>query len=208
MFIEWRRMERTGLKLAQESVRALYESTRNFRAYSAWNIPGLFQTAAYTKAVLSTLVERRGLVDDTEEAVAVRMERKAILHRGNHRFAVVVEESVLRNNIAGADAMVEQMEHLLELSALPRVSFGVIPLDADRRVVWPVESFWMFDDDRVQVELVSGWLNITQAHELSSYSQAFASLHAIALYGSQARGLLLSAIGTYTQGDHSGGEGR
>lgn len=196
MFVEWRRMERTGLKVAQESVKTLFERTKHFRAYSAWNIPGLFQTKAYTTAVLSTLVRRRGLFDDTEEAVQARMKRQLVLTKGNNRFAVVVEESVLLNSL-GTDVMAEQMRHLIEVSTSPRVSLGVIPQQADRTVMWPVESFWMYDNERVQVELVSGWLNITQAHELAAYDQAFRSLSAIAVYGPQARQLLAHAARTY-----------
>jgi len=55
MFVEWRRMERTGLKRAQEAVLPLWEKTRVFRAYSSWLIPGAVQTAAYTKAVLRAI---------------------------------------------------------------------------------------------------------------------------------------------------------
>ncbi len=50
MFIEWRRMERTGLRRAQESVAPLFERTRRFLAYDSWLAPGLLQTAAYTSA--------------------------------------------------------------------------------------------------------------------------------------------------------------
>jgi hypothetical protein len=35
MFVEWRRMERTGLKHAQEAVLPLWERTRSCRAYSS-----------------------------------------------------------------------------------------------------------------------------------------------------------------------------
>ena len=48
MFVEWRRMERTGLRRAQEAVLPLWERTRLFRAYSSWLIPGAVQTRAYT----------------------------------------------------------------------------------------------------------------------------------------------------------------
>src|SRR5437867_4073085 len=45
MFVEWRRMERTGLRRAHESVTPLFERTRRFRAYDSWLVPGLLQTA-------------------------------------------------------------------------------------------------------------------------------------------------------------------
>ena len=40
MWVEWRRMERTGLKRAQEARLPLYERTRQFRAYGCWVLPG------------------------------------------------------------------------------------------------------------------------------------------------------------------------
>jgi transcriptional regulator with XRE-family HTH domain len=40
LWLDWRRMERAGLKPAQESVRALYERTKLFRFYSSQLIPG------------------------------------------------------------------------------------------------------------------------------------------------------------------------
>ena len=52
MWVEWRRMERSGLRYAQEGILPLYERTRQFRAYSSWIIPGLIQTEGYTRAAL------------------------------------------------------------------------------------------------------------------------------------------------------------
>ena len=70
MFIEWRRMERTGLRRAQEAVLPLWERTRLFRAYSSWLIPGAVQTRAYTAAVLRAIAVRRDLPDDVELLLA------------------------------------------------------------------------------------------------------------------------------------------
>jgi hypothetical protein len=39
---------------------------------------------------------------------------------------------------------------------------SVIPMGLDRDAVWPVEDFWILDDRQVNVELVSGWLTLTQ----------------------------------------------
>jgi transcriptional regulator with XRE-family HTH domain len=193
MFVEWRRMERTGLRRAQESVAPLFERTRRFRAYDSWLVPGLLQTAAYTKAILSATTARRGLPDDTDEAVAIRLQRQHVLHEGDHGFAVVIEESVLRGGIGGADTMAGQLGHLLMVGSLPSVSLGVIPFQPDR-VLRPVEGFWIFDEERVTVELVSGWLTITQPREIAMYAQAFNSLSAMAAYGAAAKDLILAAV--------------
>ena len=155
-------MERTGLRLAQESVRSLYEQTRQFRTYSPTLVPGIVQTRAYTTAILTAIMRRRSLPDDVADAVAVRMERQRVLYEGNHRFAVLMEESALRTGVGGAEVMVGQLGHLITMSSLPSVSLGIVPARPDRDLAWPVEGFWIFDDEQVAVELVSGHLTITQ----------------------------------------------
>jgi hypothetical protein len=63
--------------------------------------------------------------------------------------------------------MAAQLGHLLVIAALPNVSLGIVPARPDREATWIVESFWMFDDQQVMVELVSGHLTITQPREIA-----------------------------------------
>lgn len=194
MYVEWRRMERVGLKQVQQSVAPLFERTRRFRAYQSWVVPGLLQTAAYTKAVLSTVATLRDVPGDIDAAVAVRMDRQSILHSGDHRFAMLVEEWVLRTVIGDTEVMAGQLGHLIAGASLPSVSLGIIPTGVPRGAGWPVESFTIYDDEQVNVELVSAHLTITQPREVKEYGRAFAELSAIAVYGAAARSLITSAI--------------
>jgi transcriptional regulator with XRE-family HTH domain len=194
MFIEWRRMERTGLRRAQESVLPLWERTRLFRTYSSWLIPGAVQTRAYTRAVLHAIAQRRELPDDVEDAVAVRADRLRLLREGDHRFIVLIEESVLRNVIGGTEVMAGQLGHLITVASLPSVSLGVIPMGIGRDVMWPAEDFWIFDDTQVNVELVSGWLTITQPREIGMYAKTFGELSGLAVRGARARTLITASI--------------
>ncbi|MFI5734270.1 helix-turn-helix domain-containing protein [Kribbella sp. NPDC051587] len=194
MFVEWRRMERTGLKRAQQSVLPLWERTRNFRTYSPWIVPGAVQTVSYTRAVLRSFMERRGLPDDVEEAVKVRADRLRLLHEGDHRFAVLLEESVLRTVIGDSEIMAAQLGHLIAVGDLPSVSLGIIPMGIPRNSIWPVEDFWIFDDQVVNVELISGFLTITQPSEIAMYASAFGRLSEQAVYGAPARRLITAAI--------------
>ncbi|MER5446812.1 helix-turn-helix transcriptional regulator [Streptomyces sp. NPDC002764] len=193
-YVEWRRMERSGLRRAQESVIPLWERTRHFRAYSSWLIPGPLQTRAYIASLLASIRDRRSLPDDLEAAVQVRVDKQHVLYEGPRRFAVILEESVLRHRIGGADTMAGQLGHLLSLATLPNVSLGIVPLSADRSALWPVEDFWIFDDAQVNVELVSAFLTITQPHEVGMYAQTFADLAELAVYGAPARSLITAAI--------------
>src|SRR5207248_740151 len=64
MFIEWHRIERTGLRQEQEAILPIFDRTQRFRAYSSWLVPGVLQTSAYTRAVLEEVTRQRGLPDD------------------------------------------------------------------------------------------------------------------------------------------------
>ena len=124
----------------------------------------------------------------------VRVDKQRVVGEGDHRFAIVLEESALRFPIGGAEVMAGQLGHLLAVSSLPSVSLGIIPLDTDRSRTWSVEGFWMFDEKQVNVELVSGHLTITQPHELKLYKNIFRDLSGQAVFGRKARALITAAI--------------
>ncbi len=193
MWVGWRRMERSGLKQAQEARLPLYQRTRRFRSYSSWLVPGMIQTQPYTTAALQAIQRRRGLVNDVAEAVAARMERQRVLYEGDRRFAFLVEESVIRSGIGGAEVMSGQLGHLISIASLPNVSLGVVPMRPDRER-WPVEGFWIYDTAQVNVELVSGYLTITQPSEVAMYADTFAELADLAVYGATARALIAAAM--------------
>ena len=187
-------MEQAGLRHAQESVLPLWERTRLFRAYSSWLVPGAVQAEGYTRALLRAIAKRRKLPDDVEEAVAARADQLHLLREGDHRFNVLIEESVLRNVIGGSEVMAAQLGHLITVASLPSISLGIIPMGLGRDAVHPVEDFWIYDDRQVNVELVSGWLTITQPREIAMYAQTFARMSDLAVRGVHARKLITAAI--------------
>ncbi len=195
-YVEWRRMERSGLRRAQESVLPLWERTRRFRIYSPCLIPGPIQTAGYIRTLLEAIRDRRGLVDDIDASVKVRLDKqeRALHGPGGRRFAIVLEESALRYRIGEAEMLAAQLGHLLGVASLPSVSLGIIPEVAGRRALWPVEGFFLFDDGLVNVELVSAHLTITQPSEIAMYARTFADLSAMAVHGRDARSLIAAAM--------------
>jgi transcriptional regulator with XRE-family HTH domain len=196
MWTQWRRLERPGLRRIQESVVPLWERTRRFRIYSPFLVPGPVQSAAYVRALLTAVRSRRpNRVDDIDDAVSVRVATQHVTHEGHHQFAIILEENVLRHQIGGAGVLREQLEHLHAAMALRSVTLGIIPFSADRSLLHPVEMFFMHDDAQVNVELVSGWLRVTQPSEIEMYAQAFARLSEMAVYGSAAQALISRAIG-------------
>ena len=90
--------------------------------------------------------------------------------------------------------MAGQLGHLLTLGTLPGVSLGIIPLDVDRTLAWPMEPFHLFDDEHVAVETHTGMLDIRQPWEVAAYAQAFSRLSEVAVHGAAARAAIADAL--------------
>ncbi|MGW4797931.1 helix-turn-helix domain-containing protein [Nonomuraea sp. NPDC004297] len=187
MYVEWKRHQR--LRQIQESRSPLYEATRLMRAYLSQVIPGHFQTYEYAVALLRSLAAGHRMIDDAEEAAAARRERARILHKPGHRFAFIVEESVLHYRMGSPEVMAAQMDHLLSVMALPSVSLGVIPLGITRST-HVTHNFTIFDEVQVSVELVSAAVTVTSPGEVARYEREFTRLAEMAVYGQTARALI------------------
>ncbi|MFI5754013.1 DUF5753 domain-containing protein [Streptomyces sp. NPDC051569] len=172
----------------------MYERTRLFRGYASHVVSGLFQTPAYATALLSIIGRFHSAPDDTAQAVAARTARARVLHEGNHRFTMLMEESVLRYQLGDTATMAGQLGHLLSVMSLPAVSLGIVPFAARERRMWTLEAFNAFDDQRVHVELLSAQVTVTAPSEVALYLKAFAELRELAVYGVEARGLVTAAI--------------
>lgn len=193
MYVEWRRLNRGGLRHLQEPSNPMYLRTRLFKVYCPAVVPGFLQSPGYASALLSSIAAFRGIPDDTQDAVAARMNRNRMLSDGNHRFALLVEEEVLRHRIGDPDVMAGQLAYLLEVAGLPAVTLGVIPFTAERPV-WPLEAFTIFDDERVLVELLSAQVTVTAPSEILLYARAFDRLSGLAVYGPEAAALITAAM--------------
>lgn len=191
----WDEQIRDGLVPLQNRDVPRYRATEHFRWYSSTLVPGLLQTEQYAAAVLRTAARfHETPVSDSADAARARVARSGVLHDPGHRFDFVVEESVLRSQIADPDVMSAQLGQLITVDALPDVSFGVIPSAVYERVQWTHETFHIFDETVVNVELVSAEVEIINPAEIALYLKAFEELRSMAVYGTEARALIVNAI--------------
>ncbi|MET7932725.1 helix-turn-helix transcriptional regulator [Streptomyces sp. NPDC005322] len=100
------------------------------RAYEPHYIPGLLQTEDYARAVL-----RAGMPhapeSEIERLVALRLERQTLLTRDDPPMLwVVMDETVLRRPIGGAETMRAQIARLIEVADAPHIRLQVMPFDA------------------------------------------------------------------------------
>jgi hypothetical protein len=124
MYLEWRRQTRAGMKHLMQAAVPLYERTKLFRIYEHYVIPGLFQTAEYSAAILAYFVKFLEIPDDIDAAVEARMERQRVIYSGDRRFVVVLAEEAVRARVGSIDTMAGQLDRVLAVMSLPRVSLG------------------------------------------------------------------------------------
>ncbi|MDQ0809340.1 transcriptional regulator with XRE-family HTH domain [Streptomyces sp. B3I7] len=115
-FRRWAHLEREAVSLC---------------TYECRLVPGLLQSEAYARAVFDNSIPL--LTDEQAEAqVAARMERQTILReRPTVPFGFIVEESVFRRGLGGAQVQPGMLDHVLELTAPRNVTLQVVPLELE-----------------------------------------------------------------------------
>ncbi|MFI1731960.1 helix-turn-helix domain-containing protein [Streptomyces acidicola] len=195
--VEWRRLQRSGLRRLQESTGDLYQQTKMFRVYVSDVIPGFLQTPGYAAALLSSIADFRGTPDDVSDAVAARIRRNAVLGNGARRFSFVLEESVLRYRLCSPETMAAQLGHLLGVMDLQNVAVGIVPF-SEQRTMWPMSTFTIFDATRVHADTLDAASTLMQPSQVELYAQAFERLSQGAARGPAARSLITDAVASLT----------
>ncbi|MFE0381205.1 DUF5753 domain-containing protein [Streptomyces inhibens] len=194
-YTEWRHQVRNGLTELQSTLVPLFHETQLFRIYSSTLVPGLLQTEGYAAAVLSAVADFPELpCDDSAEAARARVERSRVIHEPGKRCVLLIEEAVLYCQIGDSDALPTQLAYLIKAADLPSVSLGIVPMATRERAQLPQETFNVYDDTLVSVELVSAEVSITQPSEIAQYLKTFEQLRRMAVYGAEARALMLKAL--------------
>ncbi|MER5629448.1 helix-turn-helix domain-containing protein [Streptomyces nitrosporeus] len=109
---------------------AMEDAALRNRQWQVALIPGLFQTAEYTRA-LGVADMFWDDPDQIEALVALRARRRQRLHGETPlQMHAVIWEAALRQVMGGPTVMRGQLEHLRELAELPNVHIQVLPFRA------------------------------------------------------------------------------
>ncbi|MDQ1287182.1 MAG: hypothetical protein QG622_747 [Actinomycetota bacterium] len=110
----------------------LEEAAVEIRSYEVHFVPGLLQTPAYTRAVVSSALPRP-TAEQIERTVLLRSMRQKILTRADPpQLWVVLDELALRRPIGDKKIMDGQLDYLLEVAESPRVALQILPLRSGR----------------------------------------------------------------------------
>jgi transcriptional regulator with XRE-family HTH domain len=105
----------------------LEASASRIQSYELLFVPGLLQIPEYARALVSG--GRPDVSDpDVEQRLKVRLQRQRILRRPDApTLWAVLDEAVLHRPIGGEDVLTAQIDHLLEMAALPSVVLQILP---------------------------------------------------------------------------------
>ncbi|WP_405087866.1 helix-turn-helix domain-containing protein [Microbispora sp. NBC_01389] len=113
-----------------EAYVGLEQAASTIRCYEVQFVPGLLQTPEYAAAVVR-LGHPDAPPEEVERRVRLRMDRQELLARPDSpNLWAVIDEAVLRRPAGGLEVMRAQIQHLIEMVDLPRVTLQVIPFSA------------------------------------------------------------------------------
>jgi DNA-binding XRE family transcriptional regulator len=173
----------------------LEQAATLIRGYEPQCVPGLLQTPDYARA----LHLASGHVVSAEAAdrtVDLRIARQQVLTRPDPpHLWLVLEESVLRRPVGCRALMREQIAHLIEAAAGPRVTLQVLPANTGAHPA----MFGMFHllrfrapelPDIVYGEHLTGAFYLDKASEVAAYVQAIDRLCALAAPAERTQAIL------------------
>ncbi|MFB6962764.1 helix-turn-helix domain-containing protein [Streptomyces sp. NPDC056309] len=125
----WQRYDKRLMPEWFDRLVGLQEAAAAIRTFEIQYVPGLLQTAAYTRAVVE-----RGLptasAGEVQRRVELRMQRAQLLLRYDApQVWAVLDESVLLRVLGSREVMREQLDHLVTMAQRPNVTVQIVPLD-------------------------------------------------------------------------------
>ncbi|MFF9331818.1 helix-turn-helix domain-containing protein [Streptomyces albogriseolus] len=125
----WQRYDKRLMPEWFDRLVGLQEAAATIRTFEIQYVPGLLQTADYTRAVVE-----RGLpnapASEVQRRVELRMRRAQLLLREDApQLWAVIDESVLLRVLGDRAVMRDQLDHLARMAARPNVTLQIVPLN-------------------------------------------------------------------------------
>ena len=189
----WRRFGDTMPNWFTDLV-GLEEAAARIQIWEPLYVSGLLQIEGYARAIFSH--GRPEMADErVDQLVELRMRRQKMFSRPDApRVWMVLDESVLYRPIGGMRVLKQQIEYLLEMSALPHVSIQVLPYTRSGLSAEHAFSLLRFGEPELPniayVEYLTGAHYIEKREEIEKYSRSLDMLAVDAETPERSRALL------------------
>jgi transcriptional regulator with XRE-family HTH domain len=170
--------------------------------YQGLVVPGLLQTAAYTKAMITALrpdLDQKGI----EQRVELRIARQAVFDLDSPpELWAIIDEAVLRRPVGGPGVIREQLEHLIEATAHPRITIQVLPFTAGEHSgmdgpFYIIELAESAHPDVVFLDAATREIFLEDTDEVRRYTMLFDHLRAAALRPSDSKAFVASVAKSF-----------
>lgn len=159
------------------------------RAFQPVMVLGPLQTADYAAAVFGE--------DPDHHLVQQRLQRQRhLLDDPDRRWQLIQTEGALRWHVKSPALMAAQIEHLLQLAALPHVELGILAW-ATPVTTFPMTGFHLYDRRTVVVGTRDGTAIMTASDVVTDYRQLFDELRDTATFGEPGRDELRRILADY-----------
>lgn len=148
-------------------------------------IPGLLQTEAYAREVIS--VGRETDEAAIEQLTQARLTRQAVLHRKPKPLLLhaILSEAALSVEVGSADVVREQLAHIVELSRLPNVTIQVLRFAAGAHLAtgggFAVLTFGGKEPPLGYIETLAGELFLEAPREIERLMSVYGHLRTLAM---------------------------
>jgi transcriptional regulator with XRE-family HTH domain len=175
----------------------------SLRVYDPQVVPGLLQTRTYAESLISGALPE-ATPTDIDKRVQVRLRRQERISAADNplRLWAVLDEATLRREVGNKQVMIEQLEHLIEMSQLPHVTVQLIPFTMGAHpgvsgqyaiLEFPDAA----DSSVVYIEGVTSDLYLEKAQDVQKYAVMYEHLRAQALNVEQSRKFIDDAAKDY-----------
>jgi transcriptional regulator with XRE-family HTH domain len=170
-------------------------------AFQSSAVHGLLQTADYARAVDERTMPRPD-PHQMDLQITAKLTRQRILTQEDPpRFSVVLDEAALHRVVGGHSVMVEQLDKILDMSALPNVTVQILPYKQGAHPALESNFTILELSDptlgSVYVEGLIGFLFLERTEDLERYQEVFGELQSMALSPEDSAKFLREARGEH-----------
>lgn len=181
----WPLVSREALPRWFQPFAEIEREATSIRIWEPLVVPGLLQTEAYARALFTAWQPGDGH-EAVQRRVAARMERQQLLERPDSPLTwMIIGEAALRNPVGGAQVMIDQLRHVLDvMNAHPRLIVQIMPVDAGAHpgLEGPIVLAGRGDQpDVAYLEVQGRGYVVEPGDEVGRYGLVFDLLRAVAL---------------------------
>jgi len=193
-----------AIATVQAEIAALEAEATVIREYQPAMMPGLVQTPAYARELLSIpggAILTGATATSIEALVTERVKRQELLYQPGRHIQVILGEAALWTHFGTLDTLRGQLDRLIVLSGLASIELSVLPV-AQPSPIMPLAGFSIHDNDTVFVETLTGEQRLTDPGEVAAYTKMFELLRDATAAGPDAVALIQRIVTHLSSCDH------